>query len=205
MCSIISVPMACPSGTALDRQRRGYTLLEVTIVFALLVAFVAVFWPAVAAIREGERLPRVADNLRGVLVGLRIRAMEEGSAYEFGFRPNTGYFQIGKVGSVTEELPESEPSGSDSGPRIFGTETLLGGHYLEKGLVFVPKDEELAATGSTDEDYVTIRFEPDGTATAIEFELVDEANVAIKFRIRRLTGAVTASRPTGIAESVPGR
>lgn len=61
--------------------RRGYTLIELLAVMAVLVLIAAVVIPSVAAFRGDSRPRAAADAIRGELAVARARAKEEGRPY----------------------------------------------------------------------------------------------------------------------------
>ena len=94
------------------RQPGGFTLLELLLALAVFVALAAVLWPNLNAIPEAGRLQRVADDLRGLLNGLRVRAMDESLTYRFEYQPETSLYRVRRLGSPAD----SETSAAASSP-----------------------------------------------------------------------------------------
>jgi prepilin-type N-terminal cleavage/methylation domain-containing protein len=67
------------------RQHRGYTLIEVALVTALLVIVVAFAAPNLIRDIEGRRLPESARQLRSLLTHIRANAMYDGKRYRIRF------------------------------------------------------------------------------------------------------------------------
>ncbi len=80
--------------------RRGFTLLELTLVLALLVVISAMVWPAFEKPLASERLRRGADKVRAEWTRTRVRAMTTGSPHVFRYQPLTNQFTRSKSGAV---------------------------------------------------------------------------------------------------------
>lgn len=161
------------------------------LVGAVLVALASVLWPNLAAWTEASRLPRAADTLRGELVSLRVRAMEEGTEQIFSYQPGTPNYRIAALGDEAE-ADGSEPEELERGIRFGGPSNTeqamaLGGRF------------QVSAADAQGSSWTAIEFHPDGTTTDAQIELVDEAGIAVTFRIRGLTGTIQVSKPAGAA------
>jgi len=75
-------------------RRQGYTLMEMITVQAVLVALLALSWPAMRGSLEKNELVDAARQLRTELLKTRQTAMETGVARQFRYRPDTGDFQV---------------------------------------------------------------------------------------------------------------
>lgn len=77
-------PAMRPGRPCRSRCRRGLTLIEVLVVFAVLGLLVALLIPAVLAVRESSRRTACLNNLRQI--GIALSNSEQGSgSYPFGF------------------------------------------------------------------------------------------------------------------------
>ncbi|HID77774.1 MAG TPA: hypothetical protein EYP56_17480, partial [Planctomycetaceae bacterium] len=72
-----------PEGTSSTRRRAGLTLVEVMLVLALVVFMAAIIWPALERPMAAQRLREAGDQVRGVWVRTRVRAMSTGQTYLF--------------------------------------------------------------------------------------------------------------------------
>src|SRR4029078_4470098 len=78
--------------TAMKKQsyrpvsRRGYTLMEMLLVQGVIVAFVAMSWPALKGSLEKNRLLAAARQVRTELVQARLKATETGVAQQFRYQ-----------------------------------------------------------------------------------------------------------------------
>ena len=75
-------------------KRLGFTLLELLIVLAVIVMVMAIGTPSVVQLLDRARFRDGVLNLQAELVRTRSRAMKEGTALVFRYRPHTGEYQI---------------------------------------------------------------------------------------------------------------
>lgn len=174
----------------------GFTLLEVILTLGLLVILAAVFWPNIAAMSEASRLERGVDDVRALLVGLRVRAMDDATRYQFSCQPGTGSFWVTRLGEADTTL-EDQGAIETSARALFDAEDLAGAHELEKGLTFAV-DPAVQERSGDDSGVVVISFNSDGTTSDAVFDLVDDAGIGTTIQVRGMTGAVTV-RPRGLA------
>ena len=76
------------------RQRPGFTLMEILLVVALLVAISAIALPALEGPMENHRLRVSGDIVRVEWSHARIKAMETGRTYVFKYQPELQNFKI---------------------------------------------------------------------------------------------------------------
>lgn len=194
--------------------RAAFTLLELLLTVAMLAALAAILWPTVSAWQEGARLARAADDLRGLLTGLRVRAMEEGRQYVFSFQASTGTYRIALLSADANAPPVLVPSDPSKPPgrATFDAANLVGEYSLEEGVVFavleagrgvqaIGQQFQVAAANAQGQNWSAIEFHPDGTTADAEFQIVDPADVAVTLRLRGLTGTVQVSRPMPVSST----
>jgi len=76
------------------RRRTGFTLMEILLVLALLVAIAAISLPALNGPMENHRLRMAGDMVRVEWSHARNKAMESGRTYVFKYQPELGNFKI---------------------------------------------------------------------------------------------------------------
>src|SRR5258708_899766 len=172
--------------------RTGYTLLEMILVLAVLVAAAGALLINVMAMPDVNRLSRAADEVRGVLTGLRARAMEEGLFLEWTFQPDSPSYSVKRPGDGGGVGQGSAPQWLDASPGNqvnVDSDRIFGDHQLPEGVTFRIGNSQ--TSGSIRPN--TVRFQQDGTANSLEF-LVDDGLAAYRFQVRSLTGAVTVRK-----------
>jgi type II secretory pathway pseudopilin PulG len=180
----------------------AYTLLEVTLVTALLGIVAAMATPAINTMYAHQRLDAAIDSVRGAWATSRAKAVEEGRSYRFAVVVGKGNFRL---------APDRDAYWGGDGAD--GADDPEGQGYIREGALpggvcFAPPGGGGAAptssitalpTGSTSpaEFSKVAVFQADGTAT-------EDVEIVFQFRgtrptvvhLRALTGAVTV-RPLG--------
>jgi prepilin-type N-terminal cleavage/methylation domain-containing protein len=183
------------------RSRSGYTLLELVVVLALVVALATLAYPSLEAMYGDYRLTAATDQVRAGWAEARARSLEEGRPYRFAIVPNQGNYRIapdsGEFWSGGETPASEDPTvlplvlenALPKGVRFATAETLQGGLPLSGDTVLPP--------GSVDPGSWTplVTFLPDGT-TAENVEVIFHGRGArpVALRLRALTGVVTVQR-----------
>jgi prepilin-type N-terminal cleavage/methylation domain-containing protein len=163
--------------------RRGFTLLEVTLVLALIVILGAMAWPSIEAMYGDMRLTAAADQIRARWADARTQAIEEGRPYRFAVQLD-GRFRI-----APDTSQEWGGGGTDLPPDT-DVPPLVVEESLPKGVNFA----DGTGKDSTDSgDWLTIvRFLPEGNADRdvdIVFESTGYRPVVL--HLRGLTGSVS--------------
>jgi prepilin-type N-terminal cleavage/methylation domain-containing protein len=168
-------------------SRRGFTLLEVTLVMAVIVLLTAMVLPSIEAMYGDVRLSAAADQVRGRWADARTKAIEEGRPYRFATQPDGQY----KIAPDTAEFwggsgdaTAGESNDPDSPPLVIE-------ESLPQGIKFA--DESNAGDSSDGGPWQSaLKFLPDGTASADKsITLQADGYRPVQLRVRALTGAVT--------------
>jgi prepilin-type N-terminal cleavage/methylation domain-containing protein len=186
------------------RERGGFTLLELLLVVAVLVGVGAIGYASMLGFGDSQRMARVSDDLRGLITGLRVQAMEDQRAYLFAYRPETGEYL---VRTNSPESVEREGVTPVSGPIRSDGPFLLGPHLLDDGMRFLtiekPFDPSVASSqlDLVQDGWVVTSFEPDGTCDDFSIGIVDRDGYAVMARVAGRTGRVTMQGPALLANT----
>jgi prepilin-type N-terminal cleavage/methylation domain-containing protein len=173
------------------RQRRAFTLLEILLVLAVLVALAAVAYPTLSSMYGDVKVKAAADNVRAAYADARSHAIEDGRPYRFGVQPGTGKFRVAPdVDSFWDGSDPSQAANSND------TEAppFINEGSLPSGIVFTG-DVATGGTWST-----VLVFNPDGGCSSdveIGLQEADDAASTIVVRVRSMTGAVTILKKSG--------
>src|SRR5262245_35950725 len=102
----------CPKSSC---SRSAFTLLEVMLVLAILVAVTAVAWPQIHRAYETVRLRKAADQVQEALARARVQAMSSGLPQVFRFEPNSPRYTITPVQDETASIDSADVSSSSVG------------------------------------------------------------------------------------------
>ncbi len=178
----------------MSSERRGYTILEVMLVLAILVMLAAIAYPSIEAMYADLRLQAGADHLRGKLAQARAQAILDNRPYRFAVKPNTGDYRI------APDTPDQWDEAADPNqPRIQDDSApapLILEGTLPSDILFQFGAGSDPGSGGGWSKVVT--FQVDGSCDddrAITLQKDDCRPIEIS--IRSLTGAVTAKTIAG--------
>lgn len=185
------------------RSRGAFTLLELTLVLALLVLLSVIIWPALEKPFASQRLHSAADIVKSEWMRTRIRAMTTGLPHVFRFQPESGLFQIECIGGLDAELEATQAMdfGVPIQPTLPTGEATAPG--LPEGIVFMQGQTVADTRGMLAESQVEqsvagewsspIFFYPDGTTSDTQLLLRNEYDLYVSLQLRGLTGITTLS------------
>ena len=187
-------------------RHRGFTLLELLVVLAVLALVAALSWPAVRLLLERTHLQSAAKQLRAILVRARLDAMESGTVRQLRYQPGTGRYEV----SVAATLEAAEDPGSENeegpapGAKGVVADTLPGGAVFEEtgtveDLLGAADPAEPLADGPWS---APVWFYPNGRTSVARFRLAGQRGYTIEVAMRAVTGSV-AIGPLQHSETTP--
>jgi prepilin-type N-terminal cleavage/methylation domain-containing protein len=173
--------MTCRPAT----RRPGFTLIEMLLVIAVIIALSAVAYPTLSAMYGDVKIKAAADTVRGAWTEARGHAIEDGRGYRFAIQPGTGKFRIAP--DADGFWDGSGGDGNGEAPAFTQEGDLPNGIQFDVGT-------ELPDAGGGWSTVVV--FNPDGGANAdVEVTLKeDDDSTPIVVRVRAMTGAVTVRK-----------
>jgi len=102
-----------PSAVRRFPRCRAFTLIELTLVLALVVIVVALAWPSLERPFETHRLRVAADTVRGLWTSTRVDAMDSGEVLMFRYRSGSNRYRIER--QQADDSSGSTTSGSGAG------------------------------------------------------------------------------------------
>ncbi|MBY0585719.1 prepilin-type N-terminal cleavage/methylation domain-containing protein [bacterium] len=187
---------------------KAFTLLEMLLVVAVLVGVAAVGYSSFLGFNDSQRMVRVGDDLRGLITGLRVQAMEDQRAYLLAYRPETGDYVIRTNVPDAIDRETREPI---IGPIRSDGPYLVGAHRLEDDMRFLRLDlpiDPTSASSQTDlvqNGFIAVSFGPDGTADDFSIGIVDRDGFAVIAQVAGRTGRVTLQGPMALSSGQSGQ
>jgi len=195
--------------------RRGFTLMEMMLVLAVLAIFASLTVPSVVRMYRARRLSEAAEHVRLLAASARVRAIETGLIYQFCTETNGTHFVVapfepdhlnsGTVGQNGQTMSLASRASGNLPKGFTLTTSLPGAAVATPGIAPVthkmaavsldglPNAGELANLNWS----IPILFNPDGAANSdAEITVGDAWSQDIKIRVRAFTGSVTMSRLT---------
>lgn len=204
--------------------RGAFTLLEVILAMAIIVALAGLSWPQLSHILRRESLTANVEQVRRLLDRARVRAVEEGVIYQFRYEPHGRRFVL-----LPYELLATSPAeqaGNSFAPATPGFSNPLGrgrhtgaerppiqvqeltevcSFYVPTTLSGEPLSMErladpylqMVVNGPSYRDVTwgpPVLFYPDGSASEGAVSVADKDRRYVTLSIRGLTGTVITSR-----------
>ena len=196
--------------------RRGYTLLEMLILVALLALVAGLSWPSLRRLSQKRELLESARQIRVELLRTRLEAIESGTARQFRYQLGSGLFESTpfsaadtiQAGDAWEEDAELPPGSlSDLGPVDQGSDSDGDETGLPPGVFFVsPDSDPQAVTETAIEDVdsnlqwsAPILFYPNGRTLNARLELSNGGH-AVDITLRGLTGTARIGQVRRLAD-----
>jgi type II secretion system protein H len=176
--------------------RRGYTLIELIAVMAILVLIAAVIIPSVAGFRGDSRPRAAADAIRGELAAARARAKEEGRPYRLA---------LSQDGKRFRRAPDDENFGQAAAADASGGAFAAVDFAFEHVTASVVPEQDAPPPAPVDGWVTVATVLPDGTCRedTVLVSLKDEDGPALQLRVRGVTcrtSVVTNPSATGGAK-----
>jgi type II secretion system protein H len=173
-------------------SRRGYTLIELIVVIAILILIAAVVLPSVGAFRGDSRPRAAADAIRGELAAARARAKEEGRPYRVA---------ISEDGTRLRRAPDDADFEQAAAVDASGGAHAAVDYALEHVTASVVPEADAAPPASANGWTTLACVQPDGTCRedSVLVSLKDDDGPTLQLRIRGVTARARVLQPNGAA------
>lgn len=215
--------MMRPAATNLSRQ--AFTLFELLLVLAVLVALAGIAVPTFESMVSSRRLQQSIEQLRNHLTEARVAAMRTGQAQVLRATLQTRDYSISPwLGGNEDQDASAGATVATSDGQIMKTESVQGSgvgattaettgdiKQLMEGVQFaavetlldsrnaldLQKSGESSSTGTSGLS-TPVLFYPDGSTTTAQVILVDEKGRRMAVQIRGVTGQLSMVRLTSV-------
>ncbi len=187
-------------------NRRGFTLLEIILVLALVVILASLVYPSFSAMQAQYRVEGAADGAKAGMLTARARAIEEGRPYRFAVVPGKGNFRVAPDSSDFwgGGAPPAAPEGT-AAPLILEDSLPQGTYFGDGGQVREGDSTSLDPGGVSPGMWKAVAvFLPDGSARTpdgsddslptVDVPVACEGTRPLVVTLRLLTGTVTVRR-----------
>lgn len=176
--------------------RCGYTLFEMLIAISIIVIITSIGWSPVMRLHQEYRVKAAAEEVRQMVAGTRMLALDQDIVFQFRFEPGGRKFmRVPYENTASAASTSKQPvsaSGLSSGELPVGVyfEAVSSGasEAVNPELMTGLPNEFTQASWSA-----PVLFYSDGTATNAEFNVVDETATTRRIRVRDITGGVTVT------------
>jgi type II secretory pathway pseudopilin PulG len=181
------------------RSRGAYTLLEITLVMAIMVILGALSFPSIDAMYDGVKMDGATDSIRAAWSEAQAHAINESRPYRFAVVPGKGNYRVAPADDSTFWSGGTPSRGPDD-------QWVVREGSLPKGIVFPNPDGSTPPVGNEDtalpdgsvgpgQWVPTAVFLPTGTAEDdVDIPLRLEGVRSAIIHLRALTGVITVER-----------
>lgn len=186
-------------------RRRAFTLLEILVVLSLLAVLIGITWPVLRGYIAQQEIEQNRLQVWQDISKARIWAIDSGQAYQVRYEPYGRNYIV---------LPYDQPPAAAAETATKATPILAGemsehcsfassnvspsglsedpptSRISEEWLASFPNSAELAGASWSS----PIVFYPDGSATEMQWLIVDEDDRSVSISVRALTGVVTTGK-----------
>ena len=172
---------------------RGYTLLEMLLVLAIMVLLGAIVLPAISQPLGKSELRDAAKQVRTQLARARLEAIESGHVYQFRFQPGRRTFEVAVKSSFGVD-DESDPQRSDNDQPLRG-ELPSGVCFHDQQAAKRPEDSGVDFEGTGSANWSEpILFYPNGRTTSARIWLASGRDYYLDVMLRGVTGSATVGQ-----------
>ena len=195
-----------PSLTLRVSDRAGFTFVELLLVLALLLIATGLVFPAVLRLMADQPLKEAAERARSQLAAVRLKALDDGVAWQFRFEPGGRHYlwmpqepatapagsanpaattvtatADANSGPQSSELPQKVLFAADVNGTPFNVE-----HLPPEMLAGLPDAYALGQVSWSS----PVVFQPDGSTVDVELAVIDARDRQMRLSVRGLTGGV---------------
>ena len=179
-------------------SRCGFSLLELILVMAILLAFAAMALPTVQRSLSRQGVQKGADMFRAALGKARVRAIRSGKVYAVFYAPNSSYFSVAAFDKAAEQnglagqrIQEIE---NRAATEAYGDDMLPRRVRFAAGNVEIDGRASLTLSSGSNTSIRPILFYPDGSSQDAKIILQNENGDMVQVYLRGLTGTSTSTR-----------
>jgi prepilin-type N-terminal cleavage/methylation domain-containing protein len=188
-------------------RRRGFTLVEILVVLAIIVLVSAMAVPLIRKPLLRREVQSAADSVRTELFHARIGAMRSSHVYTFQYQPGSGSYRVSPQDQPSSQSGDASQNSAQDPVSADGEHQPSEDGSLPDGIHFMADDSpdpdapdaaspmlaqsEGGGSGWSD----PIFFYPDGTTSEARLIVASGRGFAVHIRLRGVTGNVILGNP----------
>lgn len=180
------------------RDTSGFTLLELIIVLAVMIAVAAMSLPMLQRSFSGQKLDKGADLVRAHMGRARVNAIRNGEIFAFYYQIEGPAFRVGPFNAETIDSLKDVPLNEEERTSNFDFGDDLLPREVRFSMSLTHTDARAAAAMVSANyqpgDMRPILFYPDGTSQTAKVILQNKENDAVQVTLRGLTGTTTIKK-----------
>jgi len=191
-------------------MKRGFTLLELLIVMAIIVFVMAAAAPSLSRWLVERQILEAVKSVRLKLYAARLGAMRSGHTYAYQYQTGSGSYRLAQEDKLESQSGGSvkssgdQESSADDGPPPQEGVLPNGMHFMADNAANADADTEesqdVAKSNGDNAWSDPVLFYPDGTTSDARFRVADGRGYAVRIRLRGVTGNVVVESITKVRE-----
>jgi prepilin-type N-terminal cleavage/methylation domain-containing protein len=188
-------------------RRNGFTLLEMLLVLAILVAIAALAAPALRGVVLSAKLRAAGDTVRTEWTRAHVKAMKSGRIQVFRYELGGSKYSIQPwiAGDDALESSAAATQGFGAADQTQDTANTGEGRELPEGILFTTGDTAFEARSAAVEQTAMdatqfeaewsrpILFYPDGSTSDAFVVIANEKKIGLQINLRGMTGTASLS------------
>jgi len=190
-------------------RQRGFTLIEMLLVLALMVMLLGIAYPSLARLRLETQLKQGTESVRLQVKQARLHALESGLEYQFRFEPGGKRFIVVPADYSTIQVQQTvnQQSGNSKPQEVywkalgqFETKVRFSPNSSDQGVPAQPLPKEFLTGFDQPDELSRVNWSPplifraDGSARDFAVQIEAENGSYLTLSVRGITGGTFVSQ-----------
>ena len=188
------------------KQRCGFSLLELILVLAVLLAVASLAVPVVQRTFSRQSIEKASGLVRASMGKARVKAIKTGQIHAVYYLPGFSWHGVAPFANATEQISVAVRRAKESEDRNPGHQ--FSDDLLPRGVVFAAGQavedaraaQAVADVGASSSSVKLVLFYPDGTSQDARIYLENDKGDLRRIELRGLTGTATSSKVERVSQ-----